>query len=119
MHHVLRNLLWVQQHEEPVGAVTSPTDPPLEPETVQKALIRILKDRGLEPRASWVTVRLVVGTPEHLYTVIITYEPARAELAGVLRSHHASSAENNMTGFWVLTESDARNLCEGAPPDAL
>ena len=66
--------------------VTATTEPPLEPKTVQAALVRVLKERGLEPRANWVAVRLVKRTLERLYSVIITYEPARPELASVLRS---------------------------------
>lgn len=77
--------------------------------------MRVLKERGLEPRANWVAVRLVKGTLERLYSVITTYEPARAELASVLRSHHASSTENDTVGIWVLTESEARSLCADRP----
>src|SRR5215470_2666130 len=104
---------------ERVGVVTSTTASPLEPKTVQDVLVRVLKERGLEPRTGWVAVRLVEGTAERLYSVSIRYEPARAELASVLRNHHASSTENDKAGIWVLTESEAHSLCEGGPPDLL
>lgn len=84
---------------------------PPDEKTLRDALLRILRQRGLEPRDSWVSVRLVRGSPRlRTYMVIIGYEPARGLLAQVLR-RTTGSAERAPVGVWVLDESEARQLC--------
>ena len=83
--------------------------------TVRDALLRALRERGLEPRDGWVSVRLV-NAPwprDRTYTVIITCHPARVALLEVLR-RTTRNAETRAVGVWVLNESEARQLCAGA-----
>jgi hypothetical protein len=95
---------------------TSATPRP-DADTVRKVLLSALSKRGLNPQAGWVSVRLVNWPRDPLYTVLVAYEPARLALAGVLKGYHSSSTQNDALGFWVLDESEARSLCEGASPD--
>ena len=81
--------------------------------TLRDALLRALRDRGLEPQDDWVTVRMVRWPRERLYTVIITHQPARVALSEVLPHYGSSARENAVVGIWVLDESQARALCEG------
>jgi hypothetical protein len=81
--------------------------------------LRLLRERGLEPREGWVSVR-VINAPwprERTYTVVIAYHPARVALSGALR-RTTSSAEKEAVGVWVLDEAEARQLCEGRFNDA-
>ena len=89
--------------------------PPPDEKIVQHALLRVLREHGLEPREGWVSVRLVDAPwpREKTYTVIIASHPARLALLGVLR-RTTRSAETRAVGVWVLNESEARQLCAGA-----
>ena len=81
---------------------------------VQDALLRILREHGLEPREGRVSVRLV-NAPwprDRTYTVIIASHPARLALLGVLR-RTTRTGETRAVGVWVLNESEARQLCAG------
>jgi hypothetical protein len=75
----------------------------------------MLSERGLEPRDAWLSVRLVKWPRERMYTVIIAYQPARVVLAGLL-GRDMGSVKRNAVGVWVLDESEARDLCDGARP---
>jgi len=91
------------------------TTPPPDEKTVRDALPRVLRDRGLEPRDGWVSVRLV-NAPwprDRTYTVIIAYHPARVALLEVLR-RATRNAETQGVGVWVLNESKARHVSNGA-----
>jgi hypothetical protein len=91
----------------------SPSPPPNE-KMVQDALLRLLREDGLEPREHWLSVRLV-NDPWPLagmYTVIIGYPAAKVALSRVLR-RITRSDENEAVGVWVLNESEARQLCAG------
>jgi hypothetical protein len=88
--------------------------PPPDEKTVRNALLRVLRDRGLEPRDGWVSVR-VVNAPwprDRTYTVIIAYHPARVALLEVLQ-RATRNAETHAVGVWVLNESEARHLSNG------
>jgi hypothetical protein len=89
--------------------------PPPDEKIVQDALLRVLREHGLEPREGWVSVRLVnaLWSRERTYTVIIASHPARLALLGVLR-RTTRSAETRAVGVWVLNESEAHQLCAGA-----
>ena len=91
--------------------------PPLDVDTIREGLDRAVKQHGLQPPAGWVAVRVVKRVPERLYSVTITYEPLRIPLASVLSRHYTGSIENDTAGIWVLTESEARSLCDGRSPD--
>ena len=93
--------------------------PPPDERTVRSALLRVLRERGLEPRDGWVSVRVVTAQwpRERTYTVVIAYHPARVALADMLR-RNADSAKKNAVGVWVLDESEARELCKGASDGA-
>jgi len=88
------------------------TPSPPDVDTVREGLERALKGHGLLPPADWVSVRVVKGTRERLYSVVLTYDPLRVALAGVISRHHTSTIENDTAGIWILTESEARSLCE-------
>jgi hypothetical protein len=82
---------------------------------VREALLRALRERGLEPREGWVSVR-VVNAPwpqERTYTAIIAYHPTRLALTRVLR-RVTSSRKKEAVEVWVLNESETRQLCAGA-----
>ena len=84
--------------------------------SVRDALLRVLRERGLEPSDGWVSVR-VVHAPwprERTYTIVIAYQPARVALSDILR-RNATSAEKYAVGVWVLDEPEARQLCEVRP----
>jgi hypothetical protein len=89
----------------------SPRRPPDE-KIVRDALLRLLKERGLEPREDWVSVRVVKDPWPRagIYAVIFAYQAAEAALSGVLC---ASSAEKEADGVWVLNESEAHHLLRG------
>ena len=93
--------------------------PPPDEHTFQDALVRVLRERGLEARDSWVSVR-VVNAPwprERTYTVVIAYPPARVALASALQRPIQPNAEKkNLVEVWVLDEPQARQICEGAHP---
>lgn len=86
--------------------------PPPDEKTLRDALLRTLRQRGLEPKDGWISVRLAHGTSpqKRTYMVIIGYEPARGLLTQILRRATGSS-ERSPTGVWVLDESEARELC--------
>ncbi len=82
---------------------------------VRDALLRALRERGLEPREDWVSVR-VVNAPwprKRTYTAIIAYHPTRLALSKVLR-RVTSSGKKEAVEVCVLNESEARQLCAGA-----
>jgi hypothetical protein len=89
------------------------TAPPLDEKTVRDALLRALRQVGLKPQDSWVTVRVAHAPPprDRVYTVVIAYQPARVALSGVLRP--TNRTEKYGVGVWVLDEPQARGLCEG------
>ncbi len=69
----------------------------------------------MEPREDWVSVR-VVNAPwprERTYTAIIAYHPTRLAVSNLLR-RVTSSGKKAAVEVWVLNESEARQLCEGA-----
>ena len=91
------------------------TTPPPDEKTVRDALLRELRVRGLEPRDGGVSVR-VVNAPwprDRTYTVTIAHYPGRVALLEVLR-RTTRSAETQAVGVWVLNESEARQLRDGA-----
>ncbi len=91
------------------------TTPPPNETILREALLRALKASGLEPREDWVSVR-VVNAPwprERTHTAIIAYHPTRLALSKVLR-RVTSSGKKEAVEVWVLNESEARQLCEGA-----
>ena len=101
-------------HSFPAPAPTrTATTPTLDEKTVREALLRELRERGLEPQHSWVSVRVAHAprAPEPRYTVIIAYQPARDALAQVLGCT-TGNTEKRLVGVWVLDESEARGLCE-------
>lgn len=80
---------------------------------------RTERERGLEPREDWVSVR-AVNAPwprERTYSAIIAYHPIRLALSKVLR-RVTSSGKKEAVEVWVLNESEARQLCEGTPSPA-
>jgi hypothetical protein len=103
-------------HSFPARAptATAPTPSPDE-KTVREALLRELRERGLEPQHSWVSVRVAHAprVPESRYTVIIPNQPARDVLAQVLGGT-TGNTDKRLVGVWVLDESEARQLCVGA-----
>jgi hypothetical protein len=103
----------------PAPAPTMTATPSLDEKTVREALLRELRERGLEPQQSWVSVRVAKAprVPEPRYTVIIAYQPARDALAQALGCT-TGNTEKRLAGVWVLDESEARELCEGASNDA-
>jgi len=88
---------------------------PPDENTVRRALLRALRVRGLEPQDSWVSIRVAHPpfSAGRTYTVVIAYQPARVALAGLLR-RTTSTVEQYEVGVWVLDESEARELCDGA-----
>jgi hypothetical protein len=89
--------------------------PPPEETMVKDALLRALRQGGLEPGESWVSVQRV-SEPwpwAGMYTVRISYQGAWAALSAVLR-RIIRSGEKEVVGVWVLNESEARQLCAGA-----
>ena len=83
---------------------------------VRDALLRVLRELGLDPKDDWISVRVVnaAWSKERTYSVVIAYEPARAALGGVL-PRCVGNAEKYAVGVWVLDQSDARALCERTP----
>lgn len=78
--------------------------------TVLEALLRILREHGLEPQDSWLTVRAAyaVWSQHRTYTAIIKHGPASLALRETLRS----GATNYAADVWVLDEAQARQLCD-------
>ena len=93
--------------------------PPPDEMMVRDALLRVIGERGLQAREDEVSIRLV-NAPwprQRTYTVIIAYRLAARALTGVLR-RSASSVEKESVEVWVLSESEARQLCASQSIDA-
>jgi hypothetical protein len=78
-------------------------------------LLHALGEHGLEPQDTWFSVRVsrLAWAREQTYTIVIAYPPARVALTSFLR-RTTSRADEHAVGVWVLCESEAHELCEGA-----
>ena len=81
---------------------------------VRDALLGLLKDKGIEARKEWITVRLKrrPGGLAREYVVVISYPNASVAVGGELDrltgEHEGSKAE---VGIWVLNAAQAQRLC--------
>jgi len=93
---------------------------PLNETTVRNALLRILLERAVKPKDSWITVRRVHGCGPWagMFIVVLAYPIARTELSRTLREITGGRAEKETVGVWVLTQLEARKLCAGMFNDA-
>ena len=86
----------------------------LDETTVRDVLLGLLKDKGIEARKEWITVRLkrMSDGLGREYVVVISYPKASvvlgAELDRLTGEHEGSKAE---VGIWVLNAAQARRLC--------
>lgn len=88
----------------------------LDEKMIQDALSRLLKGHSIEPHGYWASVRLfphATGRSSR-YAVVIAYRPAKAALCEVLNflSGGHEDEEDSKAGSWVLTEPQARLLCQ-------
>ena len=88
----------------------------LDEKVIQDALSRLLKRHNVEPHGYWASVRVfphATGRSAR-YAVVIAYRPAKAALCEVLNflSGGHEDEEDSKAGTWVLTEPQARLLCE-------
>jgi hypothetical protein len=82
---------------------------------VRRALLELLKARGVEPREDWVSVRVVrqSGLSARDYVVVIGYQDAKVALWPELdRITGGLEREKSKVGIWVLSESQATALCK-------
>ena len=84
---------------------------------LRDALLRLLEEEGLAPQEDWVSVRRVNApwARAEVYTVVIAYEPARADLSLALRRTMGNPAKGALE-VWVLSDADARLLCAAGEP---
>jgi len=90
----------------------------LDGKTVRDVLLQLLKGPNVEPREDWVAVRAVRGPGawSGTYVVVIGYPAAKVALWPVLdRVTGGKQGTSSKVGIWVLTESEARMLCERHP----
>ena len=86
----------------------------IDEELVREALSDLLRTSGIEPRDEWVSVRLVQGPLlARQYVVVIAYPSAKNALWPELdRITGELEGVKSDAGVWVLTEREARVLCE-------
>jgi hypothetical protein len=91
----------------------------LDETTVRDALLGLLKDKRIDARKEWITVRLK-RRPDGLgreYVIVISYPNASialgAELDRLTGEHEGSEAE---IGIWVLNAAQAQRLCTDRAP---
>jgi hypothetical protein len=85
---------------------------------VQAALLRLVGDHSIEPREDWVSVRMfdAAWSSSRRYVVVIGYPAAKAALWPELDSvTGGKEGADPFAGIWVLSESQARILCERHP----
>jgi hypothetical protein len=92
---------------------------PVDETTVRNALLQLLSDRDGAAREEWISVRALQMSldPSQTYVAVIVYPRAKALLVREL--NHLTGAKEVMddkTGVWVLSESQARALCETQQP---
>ena len=90
---------------------------PLGEQAVRDALLRLLKTAGLKPREDWISVRLIADPSRWAgrYVVVIDHKAAKDTLSRELR-RLTKSGETEPTAVWVLSEAEARRLCESSSP---
>jgi len=81
-------------------------------EVVRNALLGLLRQGGLEPQGEWVHVRRVKDTQilGGMYLAIVSHPDARAVLSQVFRPRKVG-VETDLTGVWILNETEVRTLC--------
>jgi hypothetical protein len=84
---------------------------------VRDALVSLLTAHGLKPveEEGWVHVRRLYDPwlLQGVYTVTVAHRAAKTALWAVLRRITRSSRKDAV-GVWVLSESEARQLCADA-----
>ena len=90
------------------------TIPRPDEKNVRDALLNLLREQGLTPQEGWIAVRLVNdGTWAGMYMVVVAEHAARVVLSLVL-PYATATVGNEVTGVWLLSETEARQLCAGA-----
>jgi hypothetical protein len=90
------------------------TIPRPDEKNVRDGFLNLLREQGLTPQEGWIAMRLVNdGTWAGMYMVLVAEHAARVVLSLVL-PYATAAAGNEVTGVWLLGETEARQLCAGA-----
>ena len=83
-------------------------------DAVRRTLTHLLREKGIQPDGDWLSIRVSnpPGTDDRYYALVIGSAPAKAALCPALDRFTGQRESKSKVGVWVLSEPEARSLCE-------